>query len=84
MIDFTRWVRWLTLVASLVSFVVASYGAVASIELYDSIGQQLTNMDRFLNIIKAHSLGAVVAILVVMIELIRLWSSINRGRVLPG
>jgi len=79
----TRWVRWLTLVASLVSFVVASYGAVASIELYDSIGHQLTNMDRFTNIIKAHWLGAIVAIVVIVIELVRFCSSINRRRVTP-
>ncbi len=76
-----RIVRSVTIIASVLTFVVAIVSAVARIQMYDSFVENLSSAEHFFNILRTYWLGATVAGLIILVQAIRITIAIKNNKV---
>jgi len=74
-------VRTITSIAALATFLVAIAGALARIQMYDNLVENLSSFEHFMSIIRTHWLGASVAAVIVLVQLARLYFSIRNNKI---
>lgn len=74
-------VRTITSIAALATFLVAIAGAVARIQMYDNLVENMSSVEHFLSIIRTHWLGATVAAIIILVQLARLVFSIKNNKI---
>jgi len=77
---FCSLVRSVTSLASILTFVVAIIGAVARIQMYDSFVENVSSLQHFINIIKTYLIGATVAGVIILVQLIRVVITLRRNK----
>ncbi len=76
-----NFVRSVTSLAAILTFVVAIIGAIARIQMYDSFVENLSSLEHFINIIKTYWIGATVAGIIILVQLIRVVITLRRNKV---